>query len=254
MEPTSSFFYKKDQTSGNATLCYPCPIGTYGDAVGLTTAVCSDLCPSGRYGSLAGLTTSNCTGECTPLSGKYCPAGATTSAPLLCPAGRYSVLGSVGQCDPCPAGFSCPIGSINTSALCSVGQYSIEGSSCSPCPIGRYSNVTGSSACLDCPAGRNCAGAGTSVPPQCMAGQYSSSNSSSCKPCTTGRYGSAAGLTSANCSGVCVAVAGRFCGAAVSTGNGAACPIGQYNDGTNSTACILCPAGQFERIVDLTSP
>lgn len=95
-----------------------CPAGTYGDAPGLSSPICSGPCPAGRY--------------C--LAGTYLPSTSTSIAAaddvgLACPAGRFGVegMGDAMCAGPCPAGYYCPAGSVSGLA-CGSGYYCPEGS------------------------------------------------------------------------------------------------------------------------------
>ncbi len=85
-------------------LARQCPKGRFGTTPGSVDDACQGLCPAGRYGSVDGETNPTCTGACVPSAGSYCGAGATSSAAVPCPVGRFSVSGSVGRCLPCNPG------------------------------------------------------------------------------------------------------------------------------------------------------
>ena len=106
---------------------YPCPAGTYGSSLGLSTPSCTDICPlghycplgspvptpcpAGRYGNTTGLTTKECAADCREIDavcdssvslcreGFFCPPGSTSSEQNEC--------GSPGVF--CPQGSSLPI-------------------------------------------------------------------------------------------------------------------------------------------------
>jgi len=69
----------------SGTPCVDCPLGTYGDEVGLTKVTQCQLCPQGRYALVSGLTTRQCSGKCSP--GKYSDKRGSTTAQncLVCP-------------------------------------------------------------------------------------------------------------------------------------------------------------------------
>jgi len=63
----------------------PCPVGRYGNAIGLADALQCTQCPAGSY--CQGTGTNNVTGTCAP--GYYCPAGSETAQAVKCPAGFF---------------------------------------------------------------------------------------------------------------------------------------------------------------------
>ena len=89
----------------------PCPQGTYGDSLGLSTAACSGLCDAGYYGISTANTLATCDAECSP--GFYCLAGSVNPSATPCPAGRYGTGGSTtANCTgPCDDGaYVCGVG------------------------------------------------------------------------------------------------------------------------------------------------
>eukprot|EP00752_Nemacystus_decipiens_P014158 g12590.t1 len=96
----------------------PCPAGTYGDAPGLFSPVCSGACPAGRY-CLSG----------TPVPSASASIAAVDDVGLACPPGRYGVegMGDAMCTGPCPKGYYCPAGSVSGLAYGS-GYYCPEGS------------------------------------------------------------------------------------------------------------------------------
>ena len=88
--------------------CQPCPLGTYGDQIGLTQKTCSGFCPVGTYSDMTGLMSQQ---QC-----KLCPPGYYGATPGLtssscsgpCPLGTYTDFygaTTVRQCMTCPYGY-----------------------------------------------------------------------------------------------------------------------------------------------------
>ncbi len=79
-----------------------CRAGRYGRGVGLSEDDSPCLaCPAGRWSSRTGVT--SCPGLC--AAGYFCPAGSSSATTAQCPAGRYSIPGSV-ACADCGVGFT----------------------------------------------------------------------------------------------------------------------------------------------------
>ena len=145
----------------------PCPGGSYGSTMGLSSAACTGLCSAGA--SCPPGSTANLAGSC--AIGSFCAAGA---APKLCPAGTFGSS----------AGLSTP----SCSGSCSAGV---------GCPAGSTANVAGS-----CPAGSFCAaGAG---PVACLSGTYSNGGATACtgQVCAVGSAGTV-GATFVNYCTIC---------------------------------------------------
>lgn len=134
----------------------PCPLGYYGaDVTNHTSAYLGSLssaclpCPPGYYGTdpqrlvctlcTAGYVCEGATTSATPTNssqngypcppGSYCPAG--SSAPSLCPAGRYEPYfraTNASQCIPCPVGSYQYLEGQNSCFHCSSSSTSLEGS------------------------------------------------------------------------------------------------------------------------------
>ncbi len=102
--------------SGECTSGYYCPVGTKEPIICEPGFYCDDgkvkrQCPAGSYGATYGLTYAICSGECTP--GYYCEIGSTSTRSMPCPAGRYgsdSGLKNSNCTALCPAGYYCPVG------------------------------------------------------------------------------------------------------------------------------------------------
>jgi hypothetical protein len=183
----------------------PCPLGTYSNAAGSITPMCSGLCDASRYGNTPS-TRPDCTGIC-PLA-HYCPIG--TAQPLLCPAGVYgdvTGLSTIGCSRTCPLGFFCPPGSID--------PYS------NPCAAGKFGGTTGltnESCSGNCSAGYFCPQSSTKATQiACRPGEYSLYGAAICSECGVGKFSTGA---SSNCS---------------------SCLSGYYTAGTGSSGCSECP-------------
>ena len=202
----------------------PCPPGTIGSSIGLSSTSCSALCPlghfclsgsaaltvsgvvvaylndriqrcpGGTYGALEGLSLSSCSGQCE--AGYFCPPGSISSRQNICG-------GSDLYCPPrSPLSIPVSLGYYSYSSLndskratdefpCSPGHYCFNGTSY-PCPAGSY----GKTFMLFTPS---CSGL-------CAKGFYCPAGSSSAMqfPCPAGTYGAENGLTNATCSGFCL--------------------------------------------------
>ena len=139
-------------------------------------------------------------------AGYYCPAGNTTSTPIVpvkCPGGSY--CGSA-TCKPllCGCGFKCPEGS----------------SAPTECRSPYYCPNQGATSQTLCPIGSKCDAPGMCLPTPCLPGTYVSCQGKvSCDPCALGRY-----CPTPTTSLLCPA--------------GSSCPLG-------SSAPALCPAGFY---------
>ncbi len=119
-----------------------CPSGTYSDAEGLTDVTSCLDCPAGSYCDKPGLTAP--AGPCEAgfyclskqtskfsdrnAMGGVCPKGhfcvQSTPAPVACQAGTYAESFGQSECDPCPAGFFCEVGTISYSGnVCPPGYW-----------------------------------------------------------------------------------------------------------------------------------
>ncbi|XP_050179054.1 multiple epidermal growth factor-like domains protein 6 isoform X3 [Myiozetetes cayanensis] len=246
---------------------YPCPPGTYSEALNLWDASKCQLCPPGRVCSKPGLARPD--GLCMP--GWFCPPGSTSSKPVI--PGNYSGMaappsGSVGLCQagtfcpagsslplPCPPGWFCATSELAApSGPCQAGFYCTGGSTLPNPRDGAVGNI--------CPRGHFCP-AGSYSPSPCPPGSFlahhGGQSAQDCQPCSPGWFCSQHGHSSPE--GLCKA--GWFCPAgSVSdqhsdylcpvghycpTGSPepVPCPPGEYQDQAGKIQCETCPAGMF---------
>jgi hypothetical protein len=144
-------------SAAGATSCTSCPSGFY--AATSVSSSCS-TCPAGRFAATGSSSCSVCGAGTESASGAAscsdCPAGkystgGTSAVPSCtdCVAGKYQNFDGVSFCISCPAGYYCPLGSLDYSGNpCSAGKYSgAGGSACAPCLGGFYSASSGSNFC-----------------------------------------------------------------------------------------------------------
>jgi hypothetical protein len=250
--PTAIVADKGHYTLAGASSQTPCAKGTYNPLPGQSTCV---PCRIGYYCDELGM--SENIKDC--ITGHYCPQG--TTDPVRCPIGTYNDLingGSLAACKDClpgkycnaeglsavagtcAAGYFCKIKSKLEAAEtadtdgnfgpCPVGHYCPAGTA-EPikCPPGTYNPQTKKSLltqCLDCSAGKYCAESGRSTDGlDCSAGYFCVAKSTQNKPAT----------------GKCPV--GYKCPAG--SGDKTICPAGTYQDQTEQSDCITCPAGFF---------
>ena len=221
----------------------PCPKGTYLQSQGQASSDDCQQCDAGTYcsGSTLPAPTGNCSAGyfCTggaenPFqfeapAGTYAPEG--SSAPLQCLPGTYNPLRKQAVCQPCPAGFFCPVLGMTEPTVCPAGSFCPPGNETDTlCPLGRYSaeqGVRSEEECLLCRAGSYCGTNGLTAPSGlCDAGYY-------CPPGQEVR--NPAGLE---------CPPGQYCEAGSVVGD--PCPAGRYQPGTlagSPTACTACPPG-----------
>ena len=98
-----------------------------------------------------------------------------------CPASYFCISGAPVLC---PAGFYCPLSSINAT-LCPKGFFSNAGASnCTSCPAGTFASTTGSTSCKQCPGGHYCpARASSWARLNCGLGNYCPDGSGAPTPC-----------------------------------------------------------------------
>jgi hypothetical protein len=212
-----------------------CPKGMYNDEIQESSFTVCKTCVAGKFGAVTGLLSSDCSGPCN--AGLYCPAK-STKMELKCDAGHYGATGehSTSTCQgPCPVGHWCAAGATApTDQKCAVGYYGNADKQTSrtcvgPCPAG-YHCPAGTvspttNPCTDptkyCPEGSDIGA--VSTPNGAFAtpnGGPRYSGKQACPPghfcaggvkaqCPAGSYGSALGLQTTACSGLCGA--GFFC-------------------------------------------
>ena len=195
--------------------CLPCPAGWYCGEHGLTGP--SGLCDAGWY-CHAGSSTPQPAGgaagaPCT--AGHYCDDG--SQLPVACPPGTFTGAtgnGALSDCEPCTAGFICPVSAIvapsepcpatfycpggqaSATHSCTAGHFCVAGLHApTPCPAGEYQDELGQSTCKPCPARAYCL-QGTSTPTPCPVGHYCPAGtlSASEHPCPAGTFNNVTGL------------------------------------------------------------
>jgi len=117
----------------------------------------------------------------------YAHAPLSRVGPVGSPAGELFVEISLNEVDytadrvvfnvlgPCPTGFFCPMGDLQTKLACPRGTYCPgEGNrNFTLCPRGTYQHLTAQSGCFRCPIGFACPEEGLHVPRICPAGKVS---------------------------------------------------------------------------------
>ncbi|KAM8989363.1 uncharacterized protein PRD47_016786 [Ara ararauna] len=247
---------------------YPCPPGTYSEALNIWDTSKCQLCPPGRVCSKPGLTRPD--GLCMP--GWFCPPGSTSSKPVFL--GNHSAgmaapaSGSLGLCQ---AGTFCPAGSF-LPLPCTPGSYCARAelsAPSGPCEAGFYCtggsklpNPMGGAGGNICPQGHFCP-VGSSSPSPCPPGSFlahgGGKSAQDCQACSPGWFCSQHGLSSPE--GLCKE--GWFCpegsvsaqhsvylcpvGHYCPTGSPEPipCPSGKYQDQAGKSQCETCPAGMF---------
>ncbi|XP_058655214.1 SCO-spondin isoform X4 [Onychostoma macrolepis] len=245
---------------------YPCPPGTWSNALGAQNVSSCWLCPAGFFCNSSGLTQP--TGICAP--GFYCAGGAKTAmpddgvtgnrcptryycpqgctSPLHCPDGTHSNSTGAAECSDCPTGWLCLEG--EELQLCPEGHYCLGGTveDILPCPPGTYSPKAGQNQveqCLLCSAGMYCEDWGLVEPTgPCQAGYF----------CLTGiNFKNPDANISTGVGGPCPV--GHYCPEGTSLP--LPCPLGTFSNSlyvTENTRCSLCPAGEFCGSVGLSRP
>ena len=230
--------------NSTASLCLPCPVGSFSSA-GLRCTACS----SGTYANAAGL--SSCT-SCPSGSVSYgytpcanCTAGAyaiNSVACAACPNGTFSSAPGATACQACTglitnATWTGPGVNATSCPFACVAGSTLSGTTCVSCSIGTWSSPP--QQCLPCtsaPLNATYTGIGTSAsncPYQCNQGFVM--RSSSCVPCPAGTR-----MTGTNCTNC---TAGSFAAYAASTAC-SACDSGTYSL-AGSSSCTSCPTNRF---------
>jgi hypothetical protein len=212
------------------------PFGTYYPIIELTDVVGFEIeLESSNLASL-GLPSSiiNAGNNCT--AGKYLPAG-TQGSCLECPAGTYSVFGSI-ACTVCPPGYKGNGKGASSCLECGAGYFSAGGSaSCNLCPAGKYSSEAGSAVCTPCYPGTN-SSAGSTTCLECTPGTYSCGGAATCSPCAVGTYNPyyyASYCTQCEAGTYADVVGSTSC---------TPCAVGTYAAKVGATSCTACPSGE----------
>ncbi|CEM37955.1 unnamed protein product [Vitrella brassicaformis CCMP3155] len=152
---------------------FPCPRGTYLDAIdGEDPADCVD-CPAGKVCALGTGGPAFPPQPC-PI-GHYCPLRTEYPTQNPCDPGTYSPYTGLthdGQCLGCPPGFFCSGGKAAPDGPCAKGHFCPANTTdplANPCPSGRYTTRTDliqEADCDYCPEGMYCL-AGTVYPIPC---------------------------------------------------------------------------------------
>ncbi|KAM9519557.1 uncharacterized protein ACIB01_017296 [Guaruba guarouba] len=150
----------------------PCPNGTYGEQMGLSSVAECLPCPMGKYCYRDGIEPPGIpypTGDCPP--GYHCPPGTGFPFSFPCMPGFFwdnSSTEGEDPCTPCPPGYYCDSPAMPEPKACPAGFYCVEGSSKpEPCPEGTYSSkkwLSGPSKCRPCASGLYCAAPGQTGP------------------------------------------------------------------------------------------
>lgn len=137
--------------------CSPCQIGTYCQEGSIFSLPCPENyfcpipaiktpCPAGTYLDETFATSAQRCKKC--IKGHSCDGKG--GSPVPCSPGLFSKEEGTAKCETCPAGFSCPFGSIEP-AVCEKNYIAKKGSSaCTSCPSGTYTNGEGETDCIAC--------------------------------------------------------------------------------------------------------
>ncbi|XP_010632162.1 multiple epidermal growth factor-like domains protein 11 [Fukomys damarensis] len=248
----------------------PCPPGTYGPELGLSTLQGCQVCGGGRFCPVANATEASgqcwegffCTrGSTRPNPepsteeeagpcprGYYCPRGSAVSQP--CPPGTFNPwlkLNSEAACSLCPPGHYCgSAGLTHPSGLCSEGFFCLGGAIT---PNKSLEDRTGG----PCPAGHFCP-PGTASPKPCPAGTHNTRIAQGgCEPCPRGFFCPA--NTSSIVGNECPT--GHYCPASTTFASQFPCPRGTYNPqkgAIQQSDCTLCEPGSYCLLPGLVAP
>lgn len=175
------------------------------------------------------------------------PAGVEMGKPMPCSIGEVFDT-SIGQCASCPAGSFAPSstnGNIVTSCVqCGKGSYSAtQGmTECTICPAGTAAGL-GSPMCAPCLPGSSADSMGSAECTACAPGSAAATaGSSKCGLCGKGFFAEQRGsLTCNSCVSRLASSTTELLGAENRTL--CVCPEGMFREGTDSTACKVCPDG-----------
>lgn len=120
----------RDVTGGatEATDCYPCDAGYYGEETAMIINTCSGKCRPGFYCDSGEFTHSPPSKKCN--KGNYCVEGSSIEQP--CSAGTYQPNDYAYECIQCPKGYYCDEGAI-LPTICGAGHR---------CPAGTAGTTT----------------------------------------------------------------------------------------------------------------
>ncbi|ETW03965.1 hypothetical protein H310_04372 [Aphanomyces invadans] len=252
-------------------LVTPCPLGRYGNATGLTTALCSGPCPEGFYCPVGTETPIACLDPST-----YCPiesskpqvvslgyyslptASPTRSLQLPCDPGSYCANGVKTKCPAGSFGITLGLTSSSCSGTCPAGSYCPAGT-VEPLPCGHPSVMCPEGSAAPQAIASGFCGVGQTVLTQTssvVAPSGSYALEGQCYICPGGYFGASSGQTSLTCSGLCAA--GYYCPSGSTSATQVACGLNAYcpegsdvptpvlpGSFTVSAATDPCPPGQY---------
>ena len=217
---------------------FPCPLGSYTDAVNLTIAAECTPCPARFACSQTIGTQSNTIEPCAP--GHYCPLSTPSPTSFDCPPGTYTNrtdLEYASECTICPPSFYRAGGAAAVSGDCAAGHYCPAGTptaTTNPCPTGTFSPATDNDDvgdCIEAPPGHYSVG-GVTNPTQCNAGFYTNQN-------MTESYVNSNSATFPSCT---ACPAGYYC--PTGTIDPFPCGVGYYS-AVGAVSCSACDAGHY---------
>ncbi len=229
--------FGKVTSSCPASAAVPCQPGEYCPAK--TTK--KTLCPQGSYCPTV-------TEKYTCPAGAYCPAG--TVKPIPCPIGTFrNGTGGyvIGHCSACQQGAYCPDEGMTTSTACPAGYYCPVGSiEPTACPEGTFRTATNGSAvghCTACPKGSYCPDKGMTASTVCDVNTYTDkTGQTKCTDCAEGTYAAPGSYACQACSVGTYAVNGEC----------TTCPIGYYCPGNGQR--VECPENYICPEEDMGKP
>lgn len=142
--------------------CAPGVLGS-SEVLFQASAACAGPCPVGYFCGSSASDASCAQAPCPTSVPEPCPAGNTcplgSVVPIPCPVGTYANatgLSGLDQCNPCPAGAECPAGSAQPIPCPKGFANAVSSSGCLACSSGTYSNETGATECKTCAPGFWC--------------------------------------------------------------------------------------------------